>query len=93
MKIAMFVNDIAGEHPKYTTTWLAREATARGHEVWYIEVGGFAYDPDDMVRASARRVPDGEYTTAEEYLGRPRRGGCRRGVDRRRCARRPDAAQ
>ncbi|HLE85769.1 MAG TPA: glutathione synthetase [Thermoanaerobaculia bacterium] len=68
MKIAMFVNEIAGENPKYTTTWLAREATVRGHEVWYIEVEGFAYDPDDMVRARARRAPDGEYETSEDYL-------------------------
>lgn len=68
MKIAMFVNEIAGEHPKYTTTWLAREATVRGHEVWYIEVEGFAYDPDDMIRARARRAPDGEYETGEDYL-------------------------
>jgi len=67
MKIAMFVNDLAGEHPKYTTTWLAREASLRGHEVWYIEVEGFAYDPDDMVRARARRVPGSEYGSAEEY--------------------------
>ncbi len=67
MKIAMFVNDVAGEDPKYTTTWLAREATARGHEVWYLEVEGFAYDPDDMVRARARRVPDGDYETGEAY--------------------------
>lgn len=67
MKIAMFVDGIAGEDPKYTTTWLAREAAARGHEVWYIEVEGFAYDPDDMLRARARRAPDGEYPTAKEF--------------------------
>lgn len=68
MKIAMFVNDIKGEHPEYTTTWLAREAHARGHEVWYLEVEGFAYDPDDMVRARARRVADGHYESGPDYL-------------------------
>jgi glutathione synthase len=77
MKIAMFVNEIASEVPEYTTTWLAREATARGHEVWYVEVEGFAYDPDEMVRAKGRRVPEGgkakkgkgkEYEDGKSYL-------------------------
>lgn len=68
MKIAMFVNDLASEDPAYTTTYLAREATARGHEVWYVAVEGFAYDPDEMVRARARRVPGEEYEDGQAYL-------------------------
>jgi glutathione synthase len=68
MKIGMFVNDLASELADFTTTCLAREATARGHEVWYIEVEGFAYDPDDMVRARAVKVAEGDYDDGESYL-------------------------
>ena len=68
MKIGMFINEVATEYPDYTTTCLAREATARGHEVWYVEVENFAYDPDDMVRARAVRVADGDYEDGKSYL-------------------------
>jgi glutathione synthase len=68
MKIGMFVNDLASELADFTTTCLAREATARGHEVWYVEVEDFAYDPDDMVRARAVRVADGDYEDGKSYL-------------------------
>ena len=36
MRIAFFVNDIATEFSGYTTTVLAHQAAARGHEVMYI---------------------------------------------------------
>ena len=61
MRIALFVNDLATEKADYTTTELARSALRRGHDVWYIEVEGFAYDPDEMVRARARPVPAGDH--------------------------------
>lgn len=68
MKLGLFVNALESEHPNYTTTLLAHQATQRGHQVWYIEVEGFAYDPDDMVRARAVRVAGEGYDDREAYL-------------------------
>jgi len=60
VKLGLFVNDVAGEQPQYTTTGLALAALDRGHEVWYIGAGDFACDPDDGLRAHACRAPAGE---------------------------------
>jgi glutathione synthase len=38
MRLAFFVNAVATEIDEYTTTRLARAATQRGHEVWYVGV-------------------------------------------------------
>jgi glutathione synthase len=58
VKLGLFVNDIATERPEYTTTRLAQAAARKGHEVWYLDTDGFAYDPDESLRARARRVRD-----------------------------------
>jgi len=68
MKIGMFVNDLEGELADYTSTLLAHRGTQQGHEIWYIEVAGFAYDPDDMVRARAVRVAGEGYDDQAAYL-------------------------
>ena len=60
MKLGIFVNDVAAEDPKYTTTRLAMTAVERGHDVWYIGAGDFACDPDDALRAQACRAPTGQ---------------------------------
>jgi glutathione synthase len=57
VKLGLFVNDVATELAQFTTTRLARAAVDRGHEVWYLDADSFAYDPDESVRARARRVP------------------------------------
>lgn len=67
MRLGMFVNDVAGENPEYTTTRLALAAANRGHDVWYIGAGDFACDPDGAVRAQARRAPTGQ-TEREAFL-------------------------
>ncbi|GAB1407773.1 hypothetical protein MASR1M8_16920 [Thermomonas brevis] len=54
MLIAFFVNDLADEYPRYTTTLLAHEAARRGHEVCYITPGDFVLSPDDVMRVHAR---------------------------------------
>ena len=54
MLIAFFVNDLADEYPRYTTTLLAYEAARRGHEVCYITPGDFVLSPDDVMRVHAR---------------------------------------
>ena len=54
MLIAFFVNDMADEYPRFTTTLLAYEAARRGHEVCYITPGDFVLSPDDVMRVHAR---------------------------------------
>lgn len=39
MKLAFFVNDVLTEIDEYATTRLARTASLKGHEVWYVGVG------------------------------------------------------
>jgi glutathione synthase len=67
VKLGLFVNNVAAEDPKYTTTRLAMAAVDRGHEVWYIGAGDFAYDPDDTMRAQAWRASSG-HTAARPFL-------------------------
>ena len=57
MKLCLFVNDLATELPTYSTTRIGMTAAARGHEVWYVDAGSFACDPDDALRAHAWRPP------------------------------------
>ncbi len=68
MKIGFVVNNLDTELPTYTTTHLAMVATNRGHEVWYVNVSDFAYDPDENVHAWARRVPPRRYRSTRAYL-------------------------
>jgi glutathione synthase len=67
VKLGIFVNDVATEKPEYTTTRLAMAAVERGHEVWYLGAGDFAYDPDDALRAQACRA-DTDHTDGEQFL-------------------------
>lgn len=62
MKLAFLVNRIAEERPEYTTSVLAATARARGHDVWYLGMEDFAYDPDNLLRARALPVPEEEDT-------------------------------
>jgi glutathione synthase len=68
MKLGIVVNDIRTEEAGYTTSRLAIAALNRGHDVWTISVGDLAYDPDDVVRARARRAPKSKYSTTESYV-------------------------
>ncbi len=74
MKLCMFVNDLTTELPTYTTTRLAWTAVVRGHDVWYVDAGDFACDPDDCLRAHAWRprhhdAPDGTTFLADAATG------------------------
>lgn len=53
MRVGFVVNDVATEHPEYTTTRLAMAANNREHEVWLIGVGDLAHDPSGSVTARA----------------------------------------
>jgi glutathione synthase len=68
VRLAFVVNDIATEEAGYTTTRLGVAAVNRGWEPWVISVGNLEYDPDERVRASARRVPKKRYKEGKAYL-------------------------
>jgi glutathione synthase len=68
MKIGFVVNDVNTEQTGYTTTRLGMWAVNRGHEVWVIGLGDFAYDPDENIKARAYSVPKRTYKTTETYL-------------------------
>lgn len=68
MRIAFVVNDIKTEESGYTTIRLAMAATNRGHDVWLIGLGDFAYDVDEKIHARARAVSKPKYKVTERYL-------------------------
>jgi glutathione synthase len=68
MRLAFFVNSVATEVPEYTTTLLAYHAHRRGHEVFYISVEDFSYDPDEHVRAKARGPKKKTYKSPKQFL-------------------------
>ncbi len=68
MKLGLFINTVDTEIPEYATTCLARAAVNRGHEVWYIGVEDFAYDPDETVKARAHAIKKGKYKSNEALL-------------------------
>ena len=68
MRIGFFVNDINSEEPGYSTTRLGMAARNRGHEVWVMGAGDFAYDADEKIRARARGVSRKQYNSSETYL-------------------------
>jgi len=68
MLIAFFVNDMAREYARYTTTILAHEAVRRGHRVCYIMPGDFVLTPDDVLRAHARFAPNRKSRSFTEFF-------------------------
>lgn len=68
MKIGFVINDFETEHPRYTTTRIARAALEMGHESWTIPVGNFAADTDDHVWARARMPKANKHKDGEHYL-------------------------
>ena len=68
MKIAFTINDVLNERPNYTTTHLAMHALARGHEVWYIEVGSFVLSHEDGLNALARYLPQRAFDNRETLV-------------------------
>jgi glutathione synthase len=68
MRIGFLVNDVLTEQAGYTTIRLAMAAINRGHEAWVMGVGDLAYDPDDRIRARARRARKSRYNSTDVYL-------------------------
>lgn len=68
MNIAFFINSMETEVAAYTTTLLALQAHRRGHNVSYISVDDFSYDPDEHIRARARRPKKKTYKDHKQFL-------------------------
>jgi len=68
MELAFVINSLAQELTGYTTTHLALAALKRGHRVWYIELGSFTLDRDEMVHTIATRPPRANYRSAKTLL-------------------------
>jgi glutathione synthase len=68
MKIGFVVNDVKTEKAVYSTTRLAKAASAMGHEVWYMGTDDFIFGADDAVSAHARPATKRKGSLAE-YLG------------------------
>jgi len=68
MLIAFFVNDMAKEHPNYTTTVLAYAATLRGHRVCYLTPSDFALRADDTLWVHARFAPRNKQKDHEAFF-------------------------
>ena len=62
------VNDVSTEEAGYTTCRMGMAAINRGHEVWVMGAGDFAYDKDDKIRARARSLPKKNYKSTQTYL-------------------------
>jgi glutathione synthase len=68
MRIGFVVNDVKTEHPRYTTTRIAKAAREMGHEAWTIGVGDFIAESDDNISANARMTKGVKHKTGEAYL-------------------------
>ena len=66
MNIVFVINDIATENPKYTTVGFGHTAQRLGHEVWFVSVTDFSYDPCGSVCAHAVSVA-GEFENQEQF--------------------------
>jgi glutathione synthase len=69
MRLAFFVNDVTTEIDEYTTTRLARAASQRGHEVWYVGVGDVEFGESDgqlVARAHAAEFENND--TLESFM-------------------------
>lgn len=67
MKIGFVVNAIATELPQYTTTRLAFAARRAGHEVWTIQVGDLAQEPDGAITVHAYRPEPKRYRSLTSF--------------------------
>ncbi|MGE3180098.1 MAG: glutathione synthetase [Phycisphaerae bacterium] len=68
MRIGFFVNSMKEEAPRYATTQIAYEAFKRGHEVWYIDVEGFSYQPNDEIHVHAVGPSGKSFKSFNEFL-------------------------
>ena len=68
MNFIFLVTDFEKKQAKHTTIRLAREATIRGHQVWFTQPGSFSYDLTNRLWVEARKAPKQRYISNEIYL-------------------------
>ncbi|MGB5266263.1 MAG: glutathione synthetase [Polyangiales bacterium] len=68
MRLGLIVNSMDNQEEGATTYRLAADAINTGHEVWVMSAGRLGYEPDGAVRALARSVPPGRYSSPQ-FLG------------------------
>lgn len=68
MKIGFVVNEVMTEQAGYTTIRLIMAAINRGHEVWAMGNGDFAYDVDEKIHARAHVIPRKTYKSSEKLI-------------------------
>lgn len=68
MKIGFVVNDVATEDAGYTTTRLALQAHAMGHEAHLMGIGDFIYEADGRLAAHGRTAAEKNYRSLERFL-------------------------
>ncbi|MBB4659981.1 glutathione synthase [Parvularcula dongshanensis] len=67
MKLTFVINDIMSEDETYTTIRLGRRALQMGHDVAFVSLVNFTYEPDESVSALAS-VPRARHETDAELL-------------------------
>jgi len=68
MKLAFVVSAIELEEPHYTTTLLAQEAHRAGHDILYVEVGGFSEGAAGLQEVLGRAVPRRAPKSPEKWV-------------------------
>jgi glutathione synthase len=71
VRLAFFVNDVATEIDEYATTRLARAASQRGHQVWYVGIGDVELADGEgelVARAAAADFRTGDSGEEEDTL-------------------------
>lgn len=68
MRIGFVVNDVATEQSGYSTTRLAMQAHAMGHEVYLMGIGDFTYEADGGLAAHGRTGSAKTYRSLERFL-------------------------
>jgi glutathione synthase len=68
MKIGILVNLVTSEDTGQTTYRVGARLSAAGHEVWVIQAGSFACDPDGTLRARAVRAVGVPSASHDDYV-------------------------
>lgn len=68
MRLGMFVSNIEHEQATYTSTRLAYAAASQGHEVFYIDAGGFVYGPGENLSVVTQRAPAAGRADYEHFV-------------------------
>jgi len=68
VRIGFVVNDVMTEQTGYSTIRLAMAAVNRGHQVWMMGAGDFAYDLDERIHARAHTIPQKKYKLSDTFV-------------------------